>query len=172
MLDNVVIQMDTREKAGKKGHITSAFDAAGVRYIRSKMYVGDYTLLHDQSLCIDVKQGLQEVYSNLVQEHERFRAECVRARDAGIRLLILVEQPEIQTLEDVHTWENPSIAAYNKKVLEGAERPKRPPISSLRLQSMMLAMTALYDVEWRFCAPKDTGKVIINILTGGKGNEQ
>ena len=170
-----IIQMDTREKRGHKDHILRAFQRHGIQHIRSKMYVGDYTLLNDQSTCIDVKQGLQEVYSNLIHAHERFRAECIRAQRAEIRLIILVEEPGISSLEGVKGWENPRIAEYDElceKVKAGLlprdQKPKGPPIDSKRLSRIMRTMSELYGIEWRFCSPEQTGDEIIRLLEEGK----
>jgi hypothetical protein len=170
-----MIQMDTREKMAHKWHILRAFEARSVPVIRSKLYVGDYTLLSDQSTCIDVKQGLREVYSNLVGSHDRFRRECIRAMEAGIRLIILVEEPGIRSMDDVKAWNNPREAQY----LETMEQvkagqipremaPKGPPISSKRLARIMQTMAELYGVTWLFCSPEHTGGMILDILTKGK----
>ncbi|MBQ1483930.1 MAG: ERCC4 domain-containing protein, partial [Eubacterium sp.] len=65
-----MILIDTREQ--KYEHVRKAFEEMGVPYDRTKLYVGDYTLVNDQSVCVDRKAGLHEVYSNLIQEHDRF----------------------------------------------------------------------------------------------------
>lgn len=170
-----IIQMDTREKRGHKDHILRAFQRRGLKHIRSKLYVGDYTLLNDQSTCIDVKQGLQEVYSNLIHAHQRFRAECIRAQQAEIRLLILVEQPGVSSLEDVKDWQNPRLAEYDElceKVRAGLlprdQKPKAPPVDSKRLSRIMRTMAELYGIEWHFCTPDQTGDEIIRLLEDGK----
>lgn len=64
--------------------------------------------LDNPRLIIDRKQNLQELCGNVCQQHERFKKELIRAIDAGIRLVILVEHgPDIQSLEDVWFWKNP-----------------------------------------------------------------
>ena len=159
-----ICAVDTREKTAKKTHIFEAFDSAGIEYIRTKLYVGDYALLNDQSLCIDVKQGLSEVYSNLVQDHERFRRELIRARDAGIKLIVLVEEPNIRTLEDVQCWVNPRSIIYQKKADQGIATQKAPPISSKRLYTIMRTMTENYGCNWVFCSKQSTGEMILKLL--------
>lgn len=170
----MVIQMDTREQAGKKKHILSYFEQNNIKVIRSKMYVGDWTRLDNQTVCIDTKTlGLQEVYQNLVQSHKRFRDECIRAKEAGIRLIILVEQSGIHSLGDVAKWRNKRYedwfyihnAQEHGKML-GAKISKKPPVSSERLMNMMKAMTMNYGVEWQFCNKSQTGKRIVEILGG------
>ena len=149
-----VICCDTREKTAKKTHIFDAFDRSGIEYIRTKLYVGDYALLNDQSLCIDVKQGLSEVYSNLVQDHERFRRELIRARDAWIKLIVLVEHGEgINSLEDVIFWENP-------------RREKSPKaINGDRLYKILQTVERKYGCTFAFCDKRHTGEEIIRWLT-------
>ena len=109
----MIIQMDTREQCGKKDHILSYFEQAGIKVVRSKLFVGDWTRLDKQDVCIDTKTGgLQEAYGNVVQQHVRFRNECIRARQNGIRLIVLVEEERISRLEDVCMWENPRRAKW------------------------------------------------------------
>lgn len=151
-----VIQMDTREKTGKKDNILRYLDAHGVKVIRSKLYCGDWTRLDNQTVCIDTKKDLQEVYSNVITDHDRFRSECVRAAEAGIRLVILVEQRGIRDLDQVHEWVNPRARR--------AARGKRPPVDPGRLQTVMRTMSERYGIDWVFCDPEDTGKVICDIL--------
>lgn len=152
-----IIQMDTREKTGKKDRILRYFDQHGIRYIRSKLYCGDYTRLDDQTVCIDTKQGLSEVYSNVIGDHERFKAECLRAADAGIRLVILIEQPGIMDLDQIQWWVNPRI--FRKRA-----KGQRSPADSVTLEKIMRTMADRYGVEWQFCDPEKTGERICQIL--------
>lgn len=166
-----MILMDTREKIAHKATIIDAFHRHGVEYERTKLWCGDYTLPADQSVCIDVKHGLQEVYSNLVHEHERFRRECLRAIDGKIRLILLVEEPGIRTLADVKTWANPREEQYNLILqqieigtLPPSRRPKGPPLPSPRLYRIMRTFRELYGIEWEFCDPAQTGDRILELL--------
>ena len=169
----MVIQQDTREQAGKKEHILSYFAANNIKVVRSKLYVGDWTRLDNQTVCIDTKKDLQEVYGNLVQQHGRFRAECIRAAEAGIKLIVLVEQANIKDISDVANWKNPRIHTWeyyhnaheHGKLLEHKISPK-PPISSERLSLMMAAMERNYGIEWQFCDKSETGRRIVEILGG------
>ena len=168
---------DTRDQAGKHKNVVGYLTAQGHEVVRSKLYVGDISLLHSQSICIDLKgMGLQEVYSNLVQQHERFKAECVRAQKASIRLIILVEEDGIADLDGVAAWDNPRIRQYADLVMAHSrgkllskKLPSRPPISSQRLANMMRVMSAKYGVEWQFCRKEDAGKRVVEILAGGGG---
>ena len=148
-----MILVDTREQ--KNSHVEKAFDRMGIPYDRSKLYVGDYTLPNDQSVCVDRKGGLQEVYANTVQQHQRFRAECARAKQAGIRLIVLVEHSNrVLSIEDVIKWNNPRL-----KVSPLA-------VDGPRLCRIMHAMGNKYGFGWAFCDKAHTGKKIIELLGG------
>lgn len=172
----MIIQMDTREQSGKKDHILDYFAKHGIEVKRNKCFVGDWTLVADHSVCIDTKTlGLQEVYSNLIgKDHERFRKECAEAQTCEIKLIVLVEEGRIKSVDEVATWRNPrrkhwfEIAALHKqgKCLN-RKIPKQPPASSETLMKSMKTMSERYGVEWRFCEKADTGRVIVEIL-GGK----
>lgn len=163
------IVCDTREQ--KWNHVQAGFDRLGVPWIRSKLYAGDYCYLDSMQVCVDRKKGLAEVYSNLIQQHERFRAECQRAKDAGIKLVILVEEPSIGSLDDVKNWQNPRRKrweAIERAMMSGrikvARTSRQPPVSSLTLETIMRKMAEKYGISWEFCAPEQTAKRIMQIL--------
>jgi ERCC4-type nuclease len=145
-----VVMVDTREQ---KNHVTDYLNAHNIPNVRSKLFVGDYTLLHDQSVCVDRKQSLAEVCGNVCQQHDRFRAELERAQAAGIKLIMLVEHGgKITSLDRVMDWVNP--------------RLKTSPyaVSGEKLHKIMVTLAAKYGVEWRFCQKRNTGKIICQIL--------
>lgn len=170
---NVLIE-DTRQLPGKHKNIHKYCELNGIRIVRTKLVVGDYSLPTTQEICVDTKYGLQEVYGNLVQDHERFRRECILARELGIRLVVLVEQDGIEDISHVHEWKNPRYERYMflKEAHEhgrymGTKLPPKAPIDSERLQTMMQTMTEKYGVEWQFCRKSETGLRICEILMGG-----
>ena len=145
-----VVVVDSREQ---KNHVTQYLNDHGIANVRSKVYVADYTLLHDQTICVDRKQNLSEVCNNVCQQHERFKAELLRAQAAGIKLIFVVEHGgTITSLDRVMDWVNP--------------RLKTSPyaVSGEKLHKIMVTLAAKYGVEWRFCQKKNTGKVICEIL--------
>lgn len=164
-----MILVDTREQ--KNSHVEKAFGKLGIPFDRTKLYVGDYTLPNDQSVCVDRKAGLQEVYANTVQQHQRFRAECTRAKQAGIRLIVLVEEEGIRALEDVAGWRNPRIQRWDflsrmhslGRMLDVKIPPKRP-VDSERLMAIMRSMALKYGVEWAFTTKQECGERIARIL--------
>ena len=101
------IQVDTREHSKEWARIKSQFDDLGVSYFRSKLFVGDYQSLDNPRLVIDRKKDLGELCGNVCQQHERFRAELIRAKENGIQIIILVEHGgQIRSLSDVFFWDN------------------------------------------------------------------
>ena len=168
----MIIIEDTRNQIGKHKNINEQLIALGHRVVRSKLYAGDYAKAVDQSVCIDTKQGLQEVASNLTQQHARFRAECIRAQEAGIKLVILIEEPGIGGVMDVESWVNPRLVrwckirnAQAKGKSKNIKIPKLPPVNGERLMKAMFTMTDKYGVEWVFCSKDRTGAEIVRLLT-------
>jgi len=171
----MTILEDTRNPIEKHKNIRKYCDTHRIQIIRTKLYVGDYTLPTDQRVCIDTKSDLQEVYNNLIgtRQHERFKRECVRATEAGIRLIVLVEQSGVNTLDDVALWRNKRLEYYDYlKAAHAAGKmlsqplPKLPPVPSERLRNIMRTMQQRYGCEWMFCSKAHTGAEIIRLLTG------
>lgn len=167
---------DTRNQPGKHKNVHKFCADNSIRIVRTKILVGDYALPTSQAVCVDTKYGLQEVYGNLVQDHERFRRECVLANEIGIRLIVLVEENGIGALENVGAWKNPRYERYVflKMAHEqgrylGTKLPARAPIDSTRLQRMMETMSDKYGVEWMFCDKNKTGETLLHILSRGDG---
>jgi ERCC4-type nuclease len=153
------VQIDSREKAKAIQKILAEFDRLGVEHFVSKLYVGDYMSLDNPRRVIDRKMSLSELYCNLCQEHKRFAAELTRAQAAGIELIILVEHGgSIKTIEDVKNWNNP--------------RLKVSPYAwdGMRMYKTMLTVQGKYGVRFEFCSKAQTGKRIIEILSGGTAN--
>ena len=64
---------DVGQKQGQHVNISEYCKAAGIILRRQKLNVGDYIIA--PKISVDTKQGMGEVYGNLVQDHDRFRAE-------------------------------------------------------------------------------------------------
>lgn len=121
-------------------------------YERETLTAGDYTaktLLPDGTwfyvpVAIERKMSLTEIAGNFCRERERFRAEFNRARDAEIRLVILIEQS---------SWET----AY-----AGAYRSQMKPQS---LIASLLTWMARYKCPILMCNRSDMGgKLIRDVL--------
>ena len=172
-----VLIEDTRNQPGKHKNIHNFAEQNGIRIVRSKLTVGDYSLPTDQKICIDTKYGLAEVYGNMVQEHERFKRECDLAQQLGIRLVVLVEESGIESIDDVRHWKNPRYerymmlkAAHKHGRFMGTKLPPKAPIDSQRLERMMKTFAEHHGIEWRFCLKSETGLRICEILMGGQND--
>ena len=150
---------DTRDKATKHRNVDEYLVEQGHKVVRSKLFVGDVSLLNNQSVCIDLKRNLQEVAVNVGQDHARFKRELERAQEYGIHLIFLVEHGgAIKTLEDVQNWNNPRLKDHPLA------------LTGPRLYKIMLTMQNKYGIEWLFCDKRCTGKRIIEILNRGDQN--
>lgn len=166
----LIIIEDTRQQIGKHDNIHEWMQAHGVQLRRTKMLCGDYTLPLNQSICIDTKYGLQEVYGDLIgSDHDRFCRELDAARECGIKLVILVEEKGIKTLDDVREWKNPRRRQYYSTPPK--LRPCRPPVPSWQLQKVMETVAERHGCIWKFCAKADTARRIVDILTGKEAIE-
>lgn len=88
----MVLYEDTRQQAGKHRNIHAWCEREGIRIIRQALNVGDYQIAGKGDISVDTKQGVLELAGNVFQDHERFRAECIRAQECGIRLIVLIEE--------------------------------------------------------------------------------
>ena len=150
----MVIQVDSREQ--KYDHIIRYFDTQGIKWVRSKCVVGDYINLENPMVVIDRKKDLQEVASNVCQQHDRFVRELELAKELGYRMIVLVEEPNITTLPNVCSWYN-----WRKKT-----NPKA--IDGKKLYKIMLTMSQKYGVEWMFTTKDKCGERIIELLGGSE----
>lgn len=147
---------DSRQKKGMHELKHECFDAMGVQLIRNMLPFGDYCL--PPKVSIDTKANMDEIAENINGSHERFKRECIRARDAGCQLIILVENNEnIASIDDVHTWKNPELI-YRPKAITGE-----------RLEKAMRTMAERYGVQFEFCKPEESAQKILELL-GGTNN--
>lgn len=148
-----IILEDSRQKPDKNKHIRDQLEALGFRVERSKIYCGDYTWATDQKVCVDTKQDLQEVVGNVIHDHERFRAECIRAKEAGIQLVILVCDPKIKDISQVFGWYNPRLR-FSKKATTGRQ-----------LGKILYSMKEKYGVRFEFTTKDNLGRRIVELLS-------
>jgi hypothetical protein len=154
----MIIQIDTREHKFELARIQRQIERHGVKTINSKLYVGDYQSLDNPRLVIDRKKDLQEICGNVCQQHERFQKELMRARDAGIQIIILCEHGgDIKSLEDVYFWDNPRIRKSPKAT------------TGETLYKTLCTIRDRYGIRFEFCDKRQTGKRIIELL-GGEGD--
>lgn len=146
----MIIVEDTRNQVNKHAAKREWFNQHGIKHIRSKLYCGDYALLNNQSVAIDTKKNWLELAGNICgPQHERFRNECIRAKNAQIRLIVLVE-------EDcpVEEWKSP-------KTRKGTQISRVEPSV---LAKAMKTMSQKYGVKFIHCKKSDAAAFIYRIL--------
>ena len=150
--------VDSREKPKAIKTILKQFEARGINYSISKLYIGDYMEYSNPLLVIDRKQSIQELAANCTRDHARFKAELERAKAVGAKLIILVEQNryydrdkwiQVCNIEDLMLWSSPHTTIRGEKVYR-----------VLRL------WCAKYDIEIQFCDKRQTGRKILEIIYG------
>lgn len=148
---------DTRQQEGQHEEKHKCFDDSGVRLIRCKLPFGDYAI--PPKVAVDTKKGLDEIAKNICgssKEHQRFKRECVAARDAGCHLYFLIENHDgISHIDQVHLWKNPR-AIFYADCVQGE-----------RLEKAMKTMSARYGCTFLFCSYSETAGKIIEILQEG-----
>ena len=151
----MVVQVDTREQ--KNDEVIKYFEEIEQPYFVSKIYAGDYIDIKNCSIVIDLKADLVELANNLTHEHDRFKAEIMRAqKEMKCKFVVLIRE-NLKDLEDVKFWKSPK--RKNGKLLTN--------IKGSTLYAIMKTMSAKYGVIWKFCERKTAGREIIKILKGG-----
>ena len=152
----MVLLEDTRNQVGKHKNIEDYCRRQGIEIIRSKLLVGDYMLTGEGSggISVDTKYGVPELASNCFQEHERFREECMTAQKCGIQLIVLTE--EVLPGGLLENWRSPL----------GRDGKPRFLFDPARLKKVMITMQEKYQVKFRFCDGRSTGKVLLEYLKG------
>lgn len=151
-----MIIVDSREK--KWDHIRKYFEANGIEFEIKKLDAGDYFSTDQGDVVVDRKQNLQELCGNLSKGNGniiRFTNECRRAKEQGIRLVVLIEGTNCQTVKDVSSWKS----KYTKH-------------SGKWLTDKMFNLTVSYNVEWQFCKKNETAAKILEILKYDSGRNQ
>lgn len=160
----MIIQQDTRQKKQHHKAKEKWFEEHGIRVINSKLLVGDY-MIPTGNISVDTKQNIGELYSNLIQQHARFRAECELSQELGIKLYILVENEDgINEIKDILKWKNPQYFRYLKMQRQGVKA--KPPATNQQIMKMLLTMEKKYDVTFLFCRPYQSGRKVFELLGG------
>lgn len=168
---------DTRNQIGRHTTKRNWFEANGIEVVRKKINYGDYALSTDAPrVAIDTKRSVAEVAQNISRDHERFKRECLRARDANARLIVLVENEHgYLTIPDVARWVNDECRRCRMRgfcdpggkgpcVNQRHKKSRRKPIQGPRLALAMQTMGERYGVEFMFCHPSQSAPIIASIL--------
>ena len=151
ILDAMVLIVDTREQDTPQ--LRQRLESAHCEFKRGKVDFGDYsasfplpdggTLDLTQSVSIERKMSVDELAMCFGRERPRFEREFERAKKAGAKLYLLVEDGD---------WGN--IFRHKYASLMSPES----------LLASIFAYLARYNCQLIFCAPGESGKLIKAIL--------
>lgn len=150
----MVLFEDSRQQPGKHKNIEAYCKQNGIEIIRQALCVGDYMISNRGDIVVDTKYGVRELAMDCFQDHERFREECERAQRCGIKLIVLTEETLPHGRLD--HWRPP----MGK---DGLPACKFDPAV---LRKVLITMQDKYDVSFRFCDGRSTGKFLIEYLKG------
>lgn len=160
-MEGLNIIEDTRNKPGKHDAKNQHFKEQGVSVTRCALPVGDYALM--PKLAIDTKKDIYELAQNIDQEHERFRNELIRAKKAGCKLVILVENEDgVTDLESLANWSEDRRHFKMRRAKSGNMYARQ--IEGVRLAKACSTMSRKYGAEFRFCPSDKSGSAILEIL--------
>ena len=157
---NKYLLIDTREKPKAITGILDYFERNGIEYEVSKLLFGDYMDYNRPEIVIDRKQNIRELAKNVTLERSRFVAELNRAKVAGAKLIILVEQNRykdrnnwihVETIEDLMLWSDKHTSIRGEAVYRR--------LSGLKYN---------YNISVQFCDKRSTGKEILKLIYGEK----
>ena len=142
-----MIIADSREQTNQ--HILKYFERHEIPYTVHKLDVGDYAVEGNDAIRVERKKNLSELAHNLLSaDRARFYREIRRAREQGIRLVILCEQGGVHGLEDVGKW-----------------KPKYGKVTGKSLADAIFRLEIAYSVPVLYCDKRSTGKRIVEILS-------
>lgn len=170
------------------------FSENNINLLNMPLPVGDYILLTDTvedvikrkekrgipvkkmdflgsyKICVDTKKDIQEIISDICgKQHERFRDECILAKNNGICLYILIENEDgIKCIDDLLLWDNPRAKMQKWVTTPSGQRRKvlkyPKATSGETLSKAMLTMEEKYDAKFLFCTPEEAGERILELL--------
>lgn len=150
-LEHLTLLVDTRE------HDTPALRkrlaSTGLNWERQKLEFGDYSAkcaLQDggeidfsREVCVERKMSLDELCACYCRERKRFTKEFQRAKEAGAKLYLLIENG---------SWEQAYAGAY------------RSQMSPQAFTASMTAWLARYNCQMLFNPPELSGRLIADVL--------
>jgi hypothetical protein len=168
----LIVYEDSRQKVGKHDAKHAWFEAHGIEVVRKKLDAGDYAT--DQSnILVDTKKGLAEVAMDVGRDHKRFAREMERARDAGCRLVILVEVgAPYRTTQDVSRWVNDACKRcdwYRRLMCDPAasgqcRRYRAKPMRGTTMARIIQSMETDYGCRFEYVNPRYSARRICELL--------
>lgn len=168
------IYEDTRQHNGKHKQKHRWFEQHGVQLEPCALPFGDYQA-NGSNLSVDTKASIAEIAGNICSnDHARFRRECERARDAGYRLAVLIEDTQGRTdIREIGAWKNDRCRRCNVRPcnpLNDAVKCANPrfgfhkPPQGHRVLATMNTMHRRYDVDFYICPKRESARCICELL--------
>lgn len=160
---------DTRQQAAKHQHIEKWMAGHGVQFEpRARaLPFGDY-MTETSNVVVDTKKDVQELVMNVGKDHKRFVRELERARVAGCRLVILVEEhASYNTKTNIRNWVSTvcrRCRRCNPRTSDGCSRYRFKPMQGEALYKTLVTLENKYGVRFEFCRKADTARRICELL--------
>jgi len=170
----VVIYEDTRQQKGKHDIKHAWWASHGVPVVVRKLDFGDY-MTDGSNISVDTKRCVDEIAQNINgKNHKRFKDECLRAATSGYRLVVLVENRDgIEDYAGLRGWMNTHCRMCGVRArvhcipFDGQKCERhgtRKPIQGPRLATAMQTMNVRYGVDFMFCKPGESARIICELL--------
>ena len=157
----MILLCDSRQQYGKHRNVEAYCKRMGIRTETKALNVGDY-MFPDGDISVDTKADILELCHNVMsRDHRRFKAECIRAKDAGIQLIVLIE--ELPPFGRLDMWEVPRFRSNGEFHRYGDPMTL---VSPSALRQACITMQNRYGVKFRFCTRRQSPSRIIKYLKG------
>lgn len=167
------IYADTRQQAGKHENKNRWWAAHGIEVVTRKLDFGDY-MAEGSNVVIDTKRSISELAMDCGRDHARFAREMERAREAGYRLVILVEVGgPYRTLDDLAKWvsygcrnrcERWRLRNCDPIVSTSCTTFKRKPMQGPSLLRVVRRMEHNHGAVFELCKPSKSAQRICELL--------
>lgn len=150
-LESLTLLLDTREQ--ETASLKRRLKDIGLPCKRQKLDFGDYSceltmpdgsvVRFDRLFAIERKMSIDELASCFTSQRKRFTSEFERAKQAGAKIYLLIEN------------------ATMEKIVNGQYRSQMSPNA---LMASLFAFLVRYDCQVLFCKPETSGRVIKEVL--------
>lgn len=165
-----MIEEDSRQQESKHRHIERWMEGHGVEFRpRARaLPFGDYMSDNGSNVSVDTKKDVQELAMDCGRDHSRFVRECERARDAGYRLVILVESSDrYNDRTELERWISDVCRRCRKCDPRFAARCKKyrtKPMQGPTLAKIVDTLERRYGVRFEFVSKTKAAKRICELL--------
>lgn len=163
-----MLLVDSRQQVGKHNLKNSWWMSHGVELCTIKLDFGDYQR-PGSNIAVDTKKDMQELAMDVGRDHARFVRECDRARDAGYRLIVLVESSErYNDRSELARWVS-SVCGRCRMCNPSAVKGRRcrrgsKPMQGATLAKICSTLEENHSVRFEFTNRHDCARRICEIL--------